>query len=174
MAFSFCNIKTIGVVKKIRFLPWHYSEHKNVLLYCLNLYQNTYICYILKYSSRYKICRQTVKKRTSPIVPDILNSHSYMKNVKKRDKRLGVLFLQTFFDKVASAVLRLSIRMKTDEGRKRYEGKKYRKFLRNFDYFRKTSSPRYKRENQALFTMAFKQRGGDPLWNEGVLVRALK
>ena len=49
--------------------------------------------------------------------------------------------------------------MKTDEGRKKIRRKKYRKFLRNFDYFRKTGSPRYERENQALFTMAFKQRG---------------
>ena len=32
-----------------------------------------------------------------------------------------------------------------------------------FDYFCKNSSPRYERENQALFTTAFMQRGGDPL-----------
>ncbi|HBI59726.1 MAG TPA: hypothetical protein DDY31_00690 [Lachnospiraceae bacterium] len=96
MTFSFCSNKTICVVKKIRFLLWHYAGHKNILLYCLKPYQNTYICYVLQYG-RYKICRRTVKKRTSLILPYILNSHSYMKNVKKRDKRLGVLFFADIF-----------------------------------------------------------------------------
>ncbi len=51
------------------------------------------------------------------------------------------------------------------KGGRKYARKNFKKFFHNFDYFRKIGSPRYERENQTLFTTAFMQRGGDPLWN---------
>lgn len=78
---------------------------------------------------------------------------------------LTFCFLPTFFDSMIDVVRHLFIRTKTDERRKRYARKNFKKFFHNFDYFRKTGSPRYERENQTLFTTAFMQRGGDPLWN---------
>jgi hypothetical protein len=51
------------------------------------------------------------------------------------------------------------------EGRENYISEKIKKISLFFDFFLKTHSSRYERENQALFTTAFMQRGGDPLWN---------
>lgn len=74
-------------------------------------------------------------------------------------------FLSTFFDSREDVVLQPVRLKRMDEGSKKYARKKISNFYQIFDNFRKTSSPRYERENQALFTTAFMQRGGDPLWS---------
>lgn len=88
-----------------------------------------------------------------------------MRNIKKRQKRLGVLFFSTFFDIRTDVVHPYPFVIKRMKEVKRLRKKKVQKFLQDFDYFCKNSSPRYERENQALFTTAFMQRGGDPLWS---------
>ena len=88
-----------------------------------------------------------------------------MRNTKKHDRHLGVLFFADIFRH--RSVCRsppFHSQKNGQEGAIRH-AEKISNIFQNFDNFRKTSSPRYERENQALFTTAFMQRGGDPLWN---------
>jgi hypothetical protein len=86
--------------------------------------------------------------------------------VRKYKKLPGFFCCQVFINSVYESRAPPSIARVTKqmEGEK-HKNEKFSRFFQNFDNFRKTSSPSYERENQALFTTAFMQRGGDPLWN---------
>lgn len=87
-----------------------------------------------------------------------------MKNTKKQGKHLGVLFFFDIFRHSTKCRSPFIQQYKIDGEGKDLCKKRIINFLK-FDYFCKNSSPRYERENQALFTTAFMQRGGDPLWS---------
>ncbi|NBH35170.1 hypothetical protein D3Z58_16770 [Clostridiaceae bacterium] len=83
------------LAKKIPIPLRHYSEQKNVLLYYLKIYSSTQFCSVLR--DIVKTYLQTVKKKACPTLPDIVVIHLYMKNVRKHDKHLDVLFFADIF-----------------------------------------------------------------------------
>lgn len=94
------------------------------------------------------------------------DTYSELKNTKKHNRHLGVLLFIDILRRISRCRSPpIHLQKNGQEGVTRDERKKFKNIFWNFDNFRKTSSPRYERENQALFTTAFMQRGGDPLWS---------
>lgn len=87
------------LAKKIPIPLWHYFEQKSVLLYCFKIYSSIQFCFVLW--DIVKTYKQTVKKKACLTLPDIVVIHLYMKiymkNVKKHNKHLDVLFFVDIF-----------------------------------------------------------------------------